>query len=113
MRKIQRPAKAATLCAATPANLLAACIAVHGHTTFQAAAFVSGLADGAASPAATALKVMSGQTDVDVTEIAHRINRSPNDPVLRSLIIHGDMDSVAAPAHADELARQMLALNGE
>ena len=92
---------------------LAACIAVHAHTEFQAAAFVSGLADGAASSAVTASKVMTGTTDVDVTEIARRVSRSPNDPILRCLIIHGDMDSVAAPAHADEIARQMLALNGE
>lgn len=92
---------------------LAACIAVHGYKEISAAAFVSGLADGAAISAGTAKKVMAGITDVDVTEIAYRASRRSSPRPLRSLIIHGDADQVAAPAHADELARQMLALNGE
>jgi poly(hydroxyalkanoate) depolymerase family esterase len=92
---------------------LAACIAVHAHTKFRAAAFVAGLADGAASSAATAAKVMRGATDVDVTNIAHRVEHRTDARIFRSLIIHGDLDEVAAPSHANELARQMLALNGE
>jgi poly(hydroxyalkanoate) depolymerase family esterase len=92
---------------------LAACIAVHAKSEFRAAAFVSGLANGAASSAATAAKVMTGPTDVDVTDIAHRASLKKDSQMLRSLIIHGDEDEVAAPTHADELARQMLALNGE
>ncbi len=92
---------------------LAACVAVHAHSEFRAAAFVSGLADGAASSAVSAVKVMKGTTDVDVTDLAHRVSAHETVPMLRSLIIHGDEDTVASPAHADELARQMLALNGE
>jgi poly(hydroxyalkanoate) depolymerase family esterase len=92
---------------------LSACVAVHARGEFRAAAFVSGLADGAANSAASAAKVMKGTTDIDVTDIAHRAALHENLPMLRSLIIHGDEDSVAAPTHADELARQMLALNGE
>lgn len=92
---------------------LAACVAVHAHREFRAAAFVSGLADGAASSAVSAVKVMKGTTDVDVVDIAYRVSNNENVPMLRSLIIHGDADTVASPAHANELARQMLALNGE
>jgi poly(hydroxyalkanoate) depolymerase family esterase len=92
---------------------LAACVAVHAHEEFSAAAFVSGLADGAASSALTAARVMKGPTDVDVADIAERVSHRPGDELQRCLIIHGDEDQIAAPAHANELARQMLALNGE
>jgi poly(hydroxyalkanoate) depolymerase family esterase len=92
---------------------LAACIAVHDEQEFSAAAFVSGLADGAASSAATASKVMQGLPDVDVATLAHRVAPGLKQKRLPSLIIHGDEDKIAAPTHANELARQMLAVNGE
>ena len=92
---------------------LAACAAVHGHRDIRAAAFVAGLASGAARSAGSALEVMKRGPEQEVAALAHPLAIPAEFPRFPALIIQGEDDQVVSPKHADELARQMLALNAE
>ncbi len=85
---------------------LAAAIAANAPHRFAAAAFHSGIAMGATTSALRARRVMQKGPDRDVTEGLPAMSRLP------ALVIHGMADKVVAPCHADELMRQMLAING-
>lgn len=93
---------------------LAAALAVHAPTRFAAAACHSGLAAGAALTADEAQRAMRLGPERDVVEVATAAARAARGPIrLPMLVIQGRQDPTVAPANADALVRQMLALHGE
>jgi poly(3-hydroxybutyrate) depolymerase len=73
----------------------------------------SGLACGAASTPANALRAMRDGPDGDVTRVADQayIAQGRRSHDVRLLVVHGDADEVVAPANADALVRQYLRFN--
>ncbi|MEZ5653780.1 MAG: PHB depolymerase family esterase [Burkholderiaceae bacterium] len=104
------PAPPAGVCIAgmsSGAALAAACVTA-APERFTAAAFHSGVAAGAARGPLSARRVLGAGPDGDVTRLGARHAPRP----VASLTLHGRDDPVVAPAHARELVRQMLALDG-
>lgn len=86
---------------------LAAAICAHHPTRFNAALLHSGVAYGAAASAFRAKQAIREGPQRDTTTLVE-----PSDGPA-SMVVHGALDNVVVPAHADELMRQMLALSGD
>ena len=72
----------------------------------------SGLACGAASAPAAAMKVMAHGPDTDVEVLARDVRReAARPPLLPLCVVHGAQDDVVVPANAAALVRQFHALN--
>jgi poly(hydroxyalkanoate) depolymerase family esterase len=93
---------------------LAAALIVRAPQRFAAAGLHSGIACGAAASIYNAQAVMKDGPDTDVAEIGRRANAQTGEPItMPVMIVQGLADDAVAPVHARELARQLLALNGE
>jgi poly(hydroxyalkanoate) depolymerase family esterase len=92
---------------------LAAALGVNHPEMFAGVFIHSGLASGAASGPASAIKVMSQGADTDSQQIGSRARAAAGGAVrLPLLAIQGESDTVVAQANAFQLVRQYLALNG-
>ncbi len=85
---------------------LTAAVVAHYPEQFEAAAFFAGLPMAATLSPMRARQVMEHGPDRDITTA---LPAHGNLPVL---VIQGDHDKTVSPVHADELIRQMLAVNG-
>lgn len=90
---------------------LAAILGVRYPELVRAVATHSGIACGAARSAYTALPVMKRGPETDVAAIATAA-RGSRDVRVPLLAVHGAVDDIVAPRHAEALVRQYLALNG-
>jgi poly(hydroxyalkanoate) depolymerase family esterase len=92
---------------------LAATLGVHHPEMFAGIFIHSGLASGAASSPAAAIKVMSAGANTDSRQIGARARAAAGGAVRMPLLaIHGEGDAVVAQVNAFQLVRQYLALNG-
>lgn len=91
---------------------LAATIAVHAPRRFAALACHSGLAAGAARATHEAREAMARGTTRDVAAIGAGARAAAGEVRLPVLVIQGAADAAVAPANADALVAQAIALNG-
>jgi poly(hydroxyalkanoate) depolymerase family esterase len=92
---------------------LAAVLGLRFAKLFAAVGVHSGVACGAASSPATALRVLATGADADIEAIAReaREQTSSRSLPLPLCVIHGERDDVVAPSNAIEVLRQFLAFN--
>lgn len=93
---------------------LAAVLGLQFAELFAAVGVHSGVACGAASSPAAALKVLAGGADADIAAIAleARQRTSSRTLPLPLCVIHGERDEVVAARNAVEVLRQFLIFNG-
>ncbi|MCO5118200.1 MAG: PHB depolymerase family esterase [Burkholderiaceae bacterium] len=91
---------------------LAAAVAIHSPQRFGALACHSGLPAGAARNVREARKAMAEGTRRDVAAIGAAARARAGEVHLPMLVIQGMDDATVAPANADALVAQALAVNG-
>ena len=99
------------VCGMSAGAALAAILGVRYPDLVRGVATHSGVACGATASPYTALTVMKRGPETDVAALATRA-RGARDLRVPLLVVHGALDDVVAPRHAQALARQYLALNG-
>jgi poly(hydroxyalkanoate) depolymerase family esterase len=93
---------------------LAAVLGLRFAKLFAAVGVHSGVACGAASSPATALKILATGAETDIVAIARgaREQTSPRALPLPLCVVHGERDDVVAGRNAVDVLRQFLAFNG-
>jgi poly(hydroxyalkanoate) depolymerase family esterase len=93
---------------------LAAVLGLRFAKLFAAVGVHSGVACGAASSPAAALKILADGADTDIAAIAHeaREHTSPGTLPLPICVVHGERDGVVAGSNALDVLRQFLLFNG-
>jgi poly(3-hydroxybutyrate) depolymerase len=91
---------------------LAAAVSLHHADAVRGVFVHSGLACGAASAPAAAMRVMQRGPDTDTDAIAREARRAAATELRLPLcVVHGERDDVVAPVNATALVRQFLRLN--
>jgi poly(hydroxyalkanoate) depolymerase family esterase len=93
---------------------LAAALGLRFAKLFAAVGVHSGVACGAASSPAAALKILAAGADTDIAAIAHeaREHTSADALPLPVCIVHGERDDVVAGSNSLDVLRQFLLFNG-
>ena len=93
---------------------LAAVLGLRFAKLFAAVGLHSGVACGAASSPAAALKILATGADTDIAEIAReaRARTSPDALPVPVCVVHGERDDVVAGSNALDVLRQFLIFNG-